>query len=80
MDERIYCQQLMSLPIYRISAAEGLVLHSYGIDRVAQLCGVNDLNGRIDPNTNGSEVEGGLFTVKLITMLITKCRRGRLVR
>jgi hypothetical protein len=70
----------MSLPIYRISAAEGLVLHSYGIDRVAQLCGVNDLNGRIDPNTNGSEVEGGLFTEELVTrypVLITKCNSLR---
>jgi hypothetical protein len=51
----------MSLPIYRITPAEGVVLHNYGIYRVAQLFGVNDLNGRIDPNTNGSEVEGGLF-------------------
>jgi hypothetical protein len=32
----------MSLPIYRITAAEGVVLHNYGIDGVAQLFGVND--------------------------------------
>jgi hypothetical protein len=48
----------MSLPIYRITPAEGAVPHNYGIDRVAQLFGVNDLNGRIDPNTKGYEVEG----------------------
>ncbi len=51
----------MSLPIYRITPAEGVVLHNYGIDRVAQMFGVNDLNGCIDLNTNGPEVEGGLF-------------------
>ncbi len=32
------------------------------VDRVAQLFGVNDLNRRIDLNTNGSEAEGGVFT------------------
>jgi hypothetical protein len=47
----------MSLPIYRITTAEGVVLNNYGIDSVAQLFWVNYLNGRIDPNTNGSEVE-----------------------
>ncbi len=57
----------MSLPIYRITLAEVVVLHNYGIDRVAQLFGVNDLNGRMDPNTNGSEVEGGLFAEELVT-------------
>ncbi len=51
----------MSLPIYRITTAEGVVLHNYGIDRVAQLFGVNDLNGRTDLITNGSEVEGGML-------------------
>ncbi len=57
----------MSLPIYRITPAEGEFLHNYGIDRVAQLFGVSDLNGCIDPNTNGSEVEGGLFAEELVT-------------
>jgi hypothetical protein len=51
----------MSLLIYRITPAEGVVLHNYGTDRVAQLFGVNDLNLCIDPSTKGSEVEGGLF-------------------
>jgi hypothetical protein len=66
----------MSLPIYRITAAEGLVLHNHGIGRVAQLFGFNDLNWRIDLNSNGSEVKGGVFTEELITcypLLITKC-------
>ncbi len=44
-----------------------MVLHNYRIDRVAQLFGVNDKNGRIDPKTNESEVEGGLFTEELAT-------------
>jgi hypothetical protein len=43
----------LSLPIYRISAAEGLVLDNYGINKVAQLFGVNDLIGCIDLNTKG---------------------------
>jgi hypothetical protein len=66
----------MSLPIYRITAAEGVVLHNYGIDRVAQLFGVNYLNGRIDLNTNGSKVEEGVFIEELVTrypLLVTKC-------
>jgi hypothetical protein len=70
----------LSLPIFRISAAEGVVLHNYGINRVSQLFGVNDLNGRIDLNTNGSEVEGGVFTEELVTrypLLITKCNSLR---
>jgi hypothetical protein len=57
----------VSLPIYRITAAEGVVLHDYEIDRFGQLFGVNDLNGRIDLSTNGSEVEGGVFTEELVT-------------
>jgi hypothetical protein len=56
-----------SLPIFRISAAEGVVLHNYGINRVVQLFGVNDLNGSVDLNTNGSEAEGGVFTEELVT-------------
>ncbi len=56
----------MSLP-YRVTPAEGVVLHNHGIDRVAQLFGVNDLNGCIDVNTNGSEVEGGLFVEEFVT-------------
>jgi hypothetical protein len=70
----------MSLPIYRITPAEGVVLHNYGIYRVAQLFGVNDLNGRIDPNTNGSEVEGGLFVEELVTrypLIVIKCNSLR---
>ncbi len=66
----------MSLPIYRITTAEWVVLHNYGIDRIAQLCGVNDLNGRIDPSTNRFEVEGGLFTEDLVTrypFIVIKC-------
>jgi hypothetical protein len=61
-----------------------VVLHNHGIDRVAQLFGVNDLNGRIDPRTNGSEVEGGLFGDKLVTrypLIVIKCNslRGTIV-
>jgi hypothetical protein len=70
----------LSLPIFRISAAEGVVLHNYGINRVAQLFGVNDLNGRIDLKMNGSEVEGGVFTEELVIrypLLITKCNSLR---
>jgi hypothetical protein len=66
----------MSLPIYRITPAEGVVLHNYGIDRVAQLFGVNDLNGCIDLNTNGSEVEGGLFVDEFVIrypLIVIKC-------
>jgi hypothetical protein len=54
--------------------------HNYGIDRVAQLFGVNDLNGRIDLNMNGSEAEGGVFTEDLVTwypLLVTKCNTLR---
>ncbi len=46
------------------------------VDRVAQLFGVNDLNGHIDPTTNGFKVEGGLFTEELVTrypLIIIKC-------
>jgi hypothetical protein len=57
----------MSLPIYRITAADGMVLHNYGIDRVVQLFGVNDLNGCIDLNMNRSQAEGGVFTEELVT-------------
>jgi hypothetical protein len=67
---------ITSLDIYRITTAEGVVLHNYGIDRVAQLFGVNDLNGHIDPTTNGVEVEGGLFTEELVTrypLIVIKC-------
>jgi hypothetical protein len=70
----------MSLPIYRVTPAEGVVLHNYGIDRVAQLFGVNDLNGRIDLNTNGSEVEGGLFVEEFVTrypLIVIKCNSLR---
>jgi hypothetical protein len=70
----------LSLPLFRISAAEGVVLHNYGINRVSQLFGVNDLNGRVDLNTNGSEAGGGVFTEELVTMyplLITKCNSLR---
>jgi hypothetical protein len=66
----------ISLPMYRITPAEGVVLHNSGIDRVAQLFGVNDLNGRTDPKTNGSEVEGGLFAEELVTrypLIVIKC-------
>jgi hypothetical protein len=73
----------ISLPMYRITPAEGVVLHNYGIDRVAQLFGVNDLNGRTDPKTNGSEVEGGLFAEELVTrfpLIVIKCNslRGKI--
>ncbi len=73
----------MSLPIQRINAAEGVVLRSYRIDRVAQLYGGDDLNGCIDLNMNGFEVEGGLFTEELVIrypLLVTKCNslRGHL--
>jgi hypothetical protein len=64
----------MSLPIYRITTVQGVVLHSYGIDRVAQLFGVSD------PNTNGSETEGGLFTEELVTrypLIVIKCNSLR---
>jgi hypothetical protein len=37
------------LNMYRITEAEGVVLHNYGIYRVAQLFGVNDLNGALTP-------------------------------
>jgi hypothetical protein len=60
--------------------SNGVVLHNYGIDRVAQLFGVNDLNGRIDLNTNGSEAEGGVFTEDLVTrypLIVTKCNSLR---
>ncbi len=70
----------MSLPIHRITPAEGVVLHNYGIDRVAQLFGVNNLNGRIDPSTNGSEVESGLFAEELVTrypLIVIKCNSLR---
>jgi hypothetical protein len=70
----------MSLSIYRIPAAKGVVLHNYGIDKVAQLFGVNDLNRRIDLNMNGSKVEGGVFTEELVTrypLLVTKCNSLR---
>jgi hypothetical protein len=36
----------------------------------------NDLNGRIDANTNGSGVEGGLFPQELVTrypLIVIKC-------
>ncbi len=70
----------LSLPIFKISAAEGVVLHNYGINRVAQLFGISDLNGCIDLNTNGSEAEGEVFTEELVTrhpLLITKCNSLR---
>jgi hypothetical protein len=70
----------MSLPIYRITPAKGVALHNYGIDRVAQLFGVSDLNGRIAPNTNGSGVEGGLFAEELVTrypLKVIKCNSLR---
>ncbi len=37
-------------------------------------------NGHIDPNTNGSEVEGGLYSEELITrypLIVTKCNSLR---
>ena len=70
----------MSPAIYRITAAEGVVLYSYGIDRVSQLCGINDLNGRIDLHRNGSEVENGNFPEELVTrypFLVLKCNSLR---
>jgi hypothetical protein len=70
----------LAFPIFRISAAEGVVLHDYGMNRVSQLFGVNDLNGRVDLNTNGSEAEGGVFIEELVTrypLLITKCNSLR---
>jgi hypothetical protein len=70
----------LSLSIYRISSAEGLVRDNYGINKVAQLFGVNDLIVCIDLNTNGSEVEGGVFIEELVTsyrLLITKCNSLR---
>jgi hypothetical protein len=75
----------MSLPINRMTATKGVVLHNYGVDRVAQLFRVNDLNGRIDLNTNGSEVEGGVFFEELVTcyaLIIINCNslRGTIVR
>jgi hypothetical protein len=36
------------------------------MERVVQLYGVSDLNGRTDLNTDGPEVEGGLFTEELV--------------
>jgi hypothetical protein len=57
----------LSLPIFRISAGEGVVLHTYGRNRVAQLFGVNVLNGRIDLNMNGSKAERRVFTEELVT-------------
>jgi hypothetical protein len=73
----------MSLPIYGITTAQGGVLHNYGIDRVVQLFGINDLNGRIDPNTNGSEAVRGLFTEELVTrypLIVIRCNylRGKI--
>ncbi len=59
----------MSPAIYRNTGAEGVVLYSYGIDRVSQLCGINDLNERIDLHRNGSEVENGNFPKELVTRL-----------
>jgi hypothetical protein len=67
----------MSLLIYRNTSAEGVVLHNCGIDGVAQLFGVNDLN---DPKTNWSKVEGGLFTEELATrypLIVIKCNSLR---
>ncbi len=74
----------MSPAIYRITAPDGVVLHNYGIDRVSQLFGVNDLNGGIDLHTNGSEVKGGFFPEELVNrypFLVLKCNslRGALV-
>ncbi len=80
MDERIHCWQSHVTSIYRIIPAEGVVLHNYGIDRVAQLFGVNGLNGRIDPSTNGSEVECGMFAEELVTrypLIVIKCNSLR---
>jgi hypothetical protein len=57
-----------------------VIFHNYGIDRVAQLFRVNDLNARIEPNTNGSEMEGGLFTEELVTrypLIVIKCNSLR---
>ncbi len=76
LDERIYCWQSYVTSHIRITTAEEVVLLNYGLDGVAQLFGVDDLNGHIDPNTNGSEVEGGLFTEELVTrypLLVIKC-------
>ncbi len=44
------------------------------------MLGVNDLNGCTDPNTNGSEVEGGLFTEESVTrypLIVIKCNSFR---
>jgi hypothetical protein len=70
----------MSLPIYRITPAEGVVLHNYGIDRVAKLFRVNDLNGLIDPRTNGFKVDRGLFAEESVTrfpLIVIKCNSLR---
>jgi hypothetical protein len=84
LDERIYCWQSYVTSHIRITTAEEVVLLNYGLDGVAQLFGVDDLNGHIDPNTNGSEVEGGLFTEELVTrypLRVIKCNslRGAIV-
>jgi hypothetical protein len=67
MDEWVYCWQSFVTSHKQNSAAEGVVLHTYGRNRVAQLFGVNDLNGRIDLKMNGSKAEGGVFTEELVT-------------
>ncbi len=57
-----------------------MVLHNFGIDRASQLFGVNDLNGRIDLHTNGSEVEGEFFPEELVhrhPFLVQKCNSLR---
>jgi hypothetical protein len=45
----------MSHPIFGIKAAEAIILHTYGLDREAQLYGVNILPGHIDPIRMGAK-------------------------
>jgi hypothetical protein len=66
----------VSPKLYKISAAEGLILNHYGLNRVAQLYGTNDLNGQIDTQTLASQTQPGVFTEDLITrypLLVLKC-------
>jgi hypothetical protein len=68
----------ISPKLYKISAAEGLIFNHYGLNRVAQLYGTNDLNGQIDTQTLASQSQSGVFIEDLITrypLLVLKCMR-----